>query len=184
MTLDTTVAGDAANSYLSVADADARAATDLGRDVDTWLAASDATKEAALIRATADLDTYKRSSVELRYDVDTPQALRFPRSTDVNSSDAAFLPERLLAATWAQAKYRLHNANAFVDARTRRARGFSSFSDDDGGGTMSLHTELEPISMEAQMLMDDVLGTVGIAGRRPGFRAMTLSTLSDGEATW
>jgi hypothetical protein len=47
---------------------------------------------------------------------------------------------------------------------------------------MSLHTELEPISIEAQLLMDDVLGTVGVGGRRPGFRAMTLSSLSDAEA--
>lgn len=176
MALDTTVAGATANSYLTVAEADARAATDLGRDVDSWLVATESTKEAALVRATLDLDTFKTNSLEARHLV--TQARRFPRSTDV-ADDVAFLAPRLLDALWAQAKYRLHNADAFVDARARRARGLSGFAGDDGSGTMSLHPELEPVSIEAQRLMDDVLGTVGIDGRADGFRTMHVSNLAD-----
>jgi hypothetical protein len=178
VTIDATVSGPAANSYLTVADADARAATDLGRDLAAWYAADEPTKEAALIRATVDLDTFKRSPAESKYA--PAQARRFPRSTDV-SGGVSFLPVLLLDATWAQAKYRLDNADAFVDARSRRARGYSSFSGDDGGATMSLHTELEPVSVEAQMLMDDVLGTMGVAGRRPGFRSIQASSTSDAD---
>jgi hypothetical protein len=64
--------------------------------------------------------------------------------------------------------YRLPKTALLVDARSRRARGLSNFSDDDGSGTMSLHTEMEPVSLEAQILMDDLLGTPSsiTSGRR------------------
>lgn len=165
MTLDATVAGTDANSYVTVGDADAFAAIDLGRDVVTWNAAETSQKEAALQLATRDLDTYKRG-VETRFDTD--QALRFPRDTDVDSGGDPMLPTRLQQATFAQAKYRLNSADLLVDARSRRARGLSNFSDDDGSGTMSLHTEMEPVSLEAQILMDDLLGTPSAitSGRR------------------
>jgi hypothetical protein len=90
------------------------------------------------------------------------------------------LPPRLAQATFAQAKYRLHSADLLVDARSRRARGLSNFSDDDGSGTMSLHTELEPVSLEAQILMDDLLGTPSsiTSGRRRVF-SVPLTTITE-----
>lgn len=152
MTLDATVADADANSYLTVADADAFADADLGPDVDAWNAATDADKERALQLATADIDAaYGRISLLFTAD----QALVFPRDVDA-SAGTPFIPAAVARATWEQAKYRFANQKLFAAARARRARGLASFSDDDGSGTMSLHPEMEGLSTAAQRL----LGTI------------------------
>jgi hypothetical protein len=171
--LDTTVAGAAATSYLTLAEADAMAATDLGRDVLVWSAATDAEKEAALVRAAIDLDVYKPGA-ETRHAA--TQGRRFPRSFDIDGVGLPFLPLRLKEATWAQAKHRLANADAFVEARSRRARGYSSFSGDDGSASMSLHPDLETVSLEAQRLMDDVLGIQDTSLGQHRFRAVQMAS--------
>lgn len=56
MALDATIAGAAANSYLTVAEADARAAND-PISGETWQAAALDEKERALVTATDDVDT-------------------------------------------------------------------------------------------------------------------------------
>src|SRR4051794_29789022 len=127
VTLDATVAGTDANSYVTVGDADAFAAVDLGRDVVTWNAAETSQKEAALQPAPRDLAPNKRG-IETRFG--TARAPRFPGDTDVDSGGDPTLPTRLQQATFAQAKYRLNSADLLVDARSRRARGLSNFSDD------------------------------------------------------
>lgn len=176
MPLDPTVGGAASTSYLTLAEADAMAATDLGRDVLAWTAATDADKEAALIRATIDLDVYKPGP-ETRYAA--TQARRFPRSFDIDGVALPFLPRRLKEAAFAQAKHRLANADAFVDARARRARGYSSFSGDDGSASMSLHPDLETVSLEAQRLMDDVLGIQDTSLGQHRFRSVQMATTDD-----
>lgn len=160
MAIDATVAGATADSYLTVAAADAYAAADLGPDVDAWLAATLANKEAALKLATADIDAEYGRDV-IRYS--TTQALVFPRSTDVVAT-VATLPAGVKRATWEQAKYRYANRKLFADARARRARGLASFSDDDGSGTMSLHTDLEGLSMAARRFL------AAVTRVRPGGR--------------
>ena len=56
MAIDATIAGASANSYLTVAAADALAASELGRDMKAWTAATTDEKEAALVRATEEVD--------------------------------------------------------------------------------------------------------------------------------
>ena len=152
MALDATVAGASAARYLTVAEADASAAADRGPDVDAWSAATLANKESALKLATADIDAeYGRDVV--RYS--STQALIFPRSVDLVGA-VATLPVGVKRATWEQAKYRYANRKLFADARARRARGLASFSDDDGSGTMSLHAEMEGLSIAARRFLAGV----------------------------
>lgn len=171
MTLDATVAGTTANAYLTLEEADAYAAEDLGSDVTTWEASDDADREAAIIQATVDIDEYNRRVTETPYS--STQALRYPRSVDV-VDDEAVVVTRLKRATYEQAKYRLVNADLFADARARRARGLAAFSDDDGSGTMSLHPEMERWSDRARVFLDGLIRT----GRRPA--AMYAVRMSSG----
>lgn len=150
--LDATVAGTTATSYLTVAEANALAAIDLGRDAVEWSRATVDEKERALQLATADIDAeYGRDATPFL----AGQALVFPRSTDVSGAEP-FLPAGLRRATWAQAKYRWSTRDLRVDARARRARGLSSFSDGDGSGTMSLRVDLESLSDEARRYLGGV----------------------------
>jgi hypothetical protein len=162
MMLDATIAGDTANSYLTLEEAAALAAVDLGRDAAAWRDADDEALEAALIQATLDVDAYGTGQAEVQYDVD--QALRYPRAVDV-LDDEPILPRLLKQATYEQAKYRLYLADAIVDARARRARGYASFSGDDGAATMSLHPEIERWSDAARKYLDVVLGSTTKAAR-------------------
>jgi hypothetical protein len=123
-----------ANSYLSVAEADAIAAeVGLGRDAAVWDAAEDADKAKALIRATSEVDAYV-GFAGVRWATD--QALLFPRYYDVNTSLIPYIVSNVRLATFHQAVYDLANANLIADADARRARGLVSFSDDDGSGAL------------------------------------------------
>lgn len=118
MALDATPGGALSDSYLSVAAADALAGNDVGPEVVRWIAATNAEKEAALRRATRDLDAYLRTGWR-RYS--TAQALLFPRSIDVTGG-GPFIPRALELATYEQATYVLMNAGVMDRAATRRAR--------------------------------------------------------------
>lgn len=138
MALDATVAGATANSYLTVAAADALAAADLGRQAAGWLAALTATKEAALQRATREIDgNFPISGLWVRYDAD--QALLFPRPQDATGAPLApYIHPNVEQATYHQAAYLVANASLIDDAAARRARGLFSFSDSEGGGSVAL----------------------------------------------
>ena len=126
--LDATVAGASANSYLTVEAADAIASTDLGLNAKEWLAATLDVKEAALLRATEEVDA------EIGRVVDPgtgTQALLFPRSVDYVGASWV-LPSRLQRATYLQAAYLLKNATVLDQAASFRARGLSNFSNPDG----------------------------------------------------
>lgn len=130
--LDATIAGASANSYLSVAAADDFAANDLGRAKKTWQAATVEDKEAALIRATADIDEAVQTTESKAA---TGQALLFPRSFDVDTDGSTFIiPARLRRATYLQAVYLIDAAELIDDAARRRARGLVNFSNPDGTG--------------------------------------------------
>lgn len=157
MALDATVAGAAANSYLTLSDADAYAASDPVNG-DAWLAAADDVQERALKAATVDVGLYKRS-VGLPY-VAT-QALPYPRGIDVDSLDAPFLLADVRRATYEQAVYLIRNGKLIADAAARRARGLYSFSDDDGSATQALNPAM---SLYAPKMME-YLDRIGAAAR-------------------
>ena len=148
MALDATPGGLVSNSYLTVAGADAIAALlGLGEDSTAWLAADNADKEKALIRATTEIDSYF-GSVGVRWSPD--QALLFPRIADLDVLDAAYIVYDVELATYWQAVHVLRNADAIDRANARRARGLISFSDDDGSGSVvSVKPEFGLMSAQA-----------------------------------
>lgn len=164
MALDATIAGAAANSYLTIAAADLLAVNDLGRNKDAWASASDAEKEAALIRATEDID---ESIGRVPYTYSLTQALLFPRATDlVYGTSTPMLPVRLQRATYLQAAFILRNAKVLDDAQSFRARGLSSFSNPDGtGGTVAEDFSTLGLDARVRAIVDElsagaIIGTI------------------------
>lgn len=104
-------------SYVSVADTDAY---HLARGNAAWAAASDASKEAALVRATSALDgMYSGRWPGRRYDQD--QALDWPRSDawDRDSYPLTGVPQRIKDATSAAALVELAEAGALSKSQER-----------------------------------------------------------------
>lgn len=134
MTLDATVAGALADSYLTVEDADALAEADMGPEATRWLDANTtvAERERALKRATREIDGYVRTGWP-KYTA--TQALRFPRSIDV-ASDVAYIPADITMAAYHQAAYVLRNAAVIDKANARHARGLSQFSEPNVSGSI------------------------------------------------
>lgn len=156
MALDVTVAGAAANSYLTVAAADALATADLGRQAKEWLAATVDTKEAALRRATRDLDDFVET-VPSRWSYDPAlgvplQSLLFPRGIDALNG-VPFIPVNVARATYEQAAYLVRNADVIDDAAARRAQGLDNFSNPDGTGGSLTKTYMGDISPRARRLL-------------------------------
>lgn len=136
MTLDATVAGASADSYLTVAAADALAGADMGPEADRWLAETTTVsdREKALKRATREIDGYVRTGWAKHAGT---QALRFPRSIDESSAGVAFIPAAMLAATYHQAAYVFANAAVIDRASARHARNLSSASEPEMSGTQA-----------------------------------------------
>lgn len=156
MAVDTTVAGTSANSYLDVAGADAFASTELGKLAKAWRNATIEDKEAALLRATAEIDEYTGSGSTLFL---TTQALRFPRLLDVDAAAVPFIPVRVRRATFLQASYLLANADVLDDAATRRARGLVNFSNPDGtGGQLADSRDYGRLHPRVEGLLADTVG--------------------------
>lgn len=154
MPLDATLAGASANSYLTVAAADVHALDDLGRNRTAWLAATVEDREAALIRATEEIDaTVGRVD---SYAV-VGQRLLFPRSWDVvTGTTTPKLPDRLAKAVYLQASYLIANANLLDDAAARRARGLSNFSNPDGtSGQLSSDSTFGTLHPRVDRMLDE-----------------------------
>lgn len=150
MALDSSVGGAAAESYISVAEADALADDDFGPEREWWRDSGLEDKELALKRATDEIDDWVRSGWS-RYS--SAQALSFPRLIDVAGTPVEpFLPERLRRATWYQAAYLIRNARVIAAADTRRARALSQASEPN----MSYSPEREPeaLSSRAQRALE------------------------------
>lgn len=151
MAIDTTIGGASADSYLSVAEADAYAAADLGRNATAWAEAQTDTKERALKRATRDLSRIA-GYTGARWSFD--QALVFPRSIDLDPvTGLPVLPVPLKNATAEQAMYVIRNANVIDDAASRRARGLSNFTEPDVGGQLADDPDFGAISPRAIELL-------------------------------
>lgn len=120
MTLDATPAGADANSYLTVAAADALAGEDLGPERDVWLKADVELKDRALMRATREVDGYVATGWD---PADADQALLFPRETiDVDAAGDAIIPRKVVLATYQQALYLLKNKDVLAAMNAHRAR--------------------------------------------------------------
>jgi hypothetical protein len=167
MALDTTIAGATTDSYISVTQADAMAERRLGREADSWKAASVTDKERALRQAATDIDSLVRSGTRYL----TTQALLFPRTVDVDTAGDPYLLPRVKDAQYEQAAYLIHNANLISDAASRRARGLFSFSEDNLQGSISVDSQVGLISPRAESLM------AGLArAARGSLRSVPLST--------
>lgn len=183
MALDATVAGASAESYLSVAAADALAAGDLTSDpeVAKWrdTATTTAHKEEALRRATSQVNAALSSGWPL-YDPVTQAAsgLLFPRAIDYTgtSPKVPFIPRNVRMAVYEQAKFLLRNARTIAAARIRQAHDLQSASEpnlswsraDDAGGT-----ELSPAAQHylgafVQTSAGRGLRSVRLGARLPG----------------
>lgn len=142
MTIEATPAHADANSYLTVAEADALAGDDLGPEPTSWLAAETDQKERALKRATREIDARLR---EQHADV-SERPLLIPRGIDVDADDEPYIPRAVKLATYQQAIYVLKNATVLAAANTRRARNMESASEPeisysqgaDAGAVLSL----------------------------------------------
>jgi hypothetical protein len=135
MVLDATVGGASANSYLTVADADALAAADMGPEADRWAEAGTtvASREIALQRATREIDDYVRPGFPRH---SATQALRFPRANaDVDSDGDPFIPADIRHACYLQAAFILSNAAAIDRASARHARNQAQYSEPGTSGT-------------------------------------------------
>lgn len=134
MPLDVTVGGAAADSYASIAEADGFAASDLGRFAKAWTDAAVEVKEAALRRATREIDVLVGVLPEEAYYYGV-QALAFPRAIDVAYiGSTPFIPTRVKRAAYLQAAYLIAVADQIDEGAARRAKGFTNYANPDGTG--------------------------------------------------
>lgn len=119
MAIVATAGSASADSYLTVAAADELAGADLGPEAEAWTSADLGLKEAALRRATREVDSYVATGWP-PFDVD--QALVFPRETmDEDGDGVAFIPRKVVLATYQQALYLLKNKDALAAMNAHRA---------------------------------------------------------------
>lgn len=162
--LDATVAGAAANSYLTVAAADALAEADVGPEVDAWQAAGAEQRAKALLRATREVDAYLRTGWP-RW---APgQRLRFPRAMD-----GLLVPEPIRLATYEQATYVLRNAATLDQAAVRRARGLTSVAEPNVSYTRP-NAEAEEVVLSPAAL--HYLQGYRTTGTRKGIRSVRMA---------
>lgn len=153
--LDATVGGASANSYLTVAEADAAAGDDLGSFAEKWLKTPLDQKERALIRASREISLRYGSTV--RYD--PAQALAFPRSIDYTTGPTPFLHADLKRATYEQAIYLATVASTLDAAAARRAQGTFTASDDNGSYSLASDPQLGRIAPEALAALNALRGS-------------------------
>lgn len=159
MPLDATVGGASANSYLTIAEADALNANRLNygdrSQAALWAAAVTDTKDDALISATDDIDAYVRTGAIW----DADQRLRFPRAIDVDAAAVPFVPWKVKHAVFEQALYLLANQELLEQAQKRRARQMFSFSEGDVSGSIALDSQVGLLSAEAERLLGGYVQT-------------------------
>lgn len=146
MTLVATPADADANSYLTVADADALAGDDLGPEADAWLATTVLpSKEKALKRATREIDAHLSTTWQ-RYS--STQRLLFPRSIDTLDGDPV-IPVGIQRATYQQAIFVLRNAAVIAAANSRRAQNLASASEPQMGYSQGAEDGMNVLSPQA-----------------------------------
>ncbi len=134
MPLDTTVGGSAADSYVSLAEADGFGASDIGRFAQAWADAPIEKKEAALRRAAREIDAYVGIAPDEAYYYGV-QARAFPRVRDISySTHLPEIPSRVKFAQYLQAAYLCLASDQIDDAALRRSKGLSNYVNPDGTG--------------------------------------------------
>lgn len=165
MAIDATPAGTAADSYLTVAEADTYAGNRLGPEVDAWQAATLEEKEKALKQATTSIETWQRRAGGYAVVYSSTQLRLYPRDIDIVGTPAvAYLLPQVKEATFAQAAWLLRNVKNLADAASRLASGIFSQSDDDGSWTAAVDPTRGLFSPEMIVL----LGAIPAAGRTGG----------------
>lgn len=182
MVLDATVAGASADSYITVAEADAFAAVRLGRFAEKWRAAATTAdnKEDALKQATSDVDAFVR--LGSRYS--DLQALAFPRSTDYTGTppaETALIPRRVREATYEQAAFLLTVAPLQDDFAERRARGLFSFNEDNVSGSLASSPEFGRMAPRAEQLLRSVVVTRSAFVGSVPVRSATVAAYEDAQ---
>jgi len=159
VTLIATPGAADANSYLTVAAADALRDQDFGPEADAWLKTDATDKEAILQRATREVDGYMRSGYP-----ETSAPLLFPRGVDVDDDGEPYLPRAVVLATYQQAIFLAKNATVLAAANTRRARNVQSASEPDVSYTQGSGNATPILSDQARLHADRMRATVrGIA---------------------
>lgn len=121
MTLIVTPGAADADSYLSVAAADALRDQDIGPEADAWRKTDATDKEAILRRATREVDAHVATGWA-PYDED--QALLFPRELmDVDGDGEPFIPRKIVLATYQQAIYIAKNKDILASMNAHRSSG-------------------------------------------------------------
>jgi hypothetical protein len=158
--LDVTVAGPAANSYITVAEADLFAADRLGPFATKWLSGglTSDQKENALITATRDVDAHVGHATPFV----ATQRLLFPRDIDYTGTVVLtpFLHRAVKEATFEQAIFLASNADILDQAATRRAHGLYAFNNPDGtGGSLAVDPNIGTFSPLAHKLLVTLAAT-------------------------
>ena len=174
MALDTTVAGASANSYISVAEADAFAADRLGPFATKWLSGGLTAdqKENALITATRDVDAHVHPLTQFS----TTQRLLFPRDVDYTGTTVLtpFIHRAVKEATFEQAIFLAANAEILDNAATRRAHGLYAFNNPDGtGGSLAVDPNIGTFSPLAHKLLATLSSTGLSTVRSVPMRSLT-----------
>lgn len=120
MTLVANPSDPVSNSYLDVSNASALAAEDLGPEAESWLKSSEEVQEAALLRATREVDAFVATGWEPYHGIE--QLLVFPRSIDRGIDLSPLYPRKVILATYQQALYLLKNKDALASMNAHRAR--------------------------------------------------------------
>ena len=150
----TTVSGNTATSYVSVADADAYIATRKETEAGTWAALEDADVQKYLMQATADIDTLRfigQKYNRLTHDESESdyQRLEFPRDTQASE----YIPEYVVRATCVQALYIYANSAKYDEISKLQGQGVESISF-PGAATMQVKKgDYSQICPEAKRLL-------------------------------
>ncbi len=120
--IDATVGGASANSYAALAFADGYFADTL--EAHEWLSASPEERARALISATRKIDEEFRY-YGTPYDTVTPQALKFPRNSDLDAQGDPEIPDGIEYATCELALHlvRRHESPDLVDRERLQEQG-------------------------------------------------------------
>lgn len=147
MTLVATVAAADADSYLTLAAAEALALRDIGPERDAWDHAGPEDREAALRRATREIDGYIEGPAPRVAYSPGVQALYFPRAIDLDDDGDPVIPSRVQQATYQQAIHILANKDLIAAANAQRTTGDGS----EGGQAYGIDAGAGPLLSRAAL---------------------------------
>ena len=154
MTFDSTLGGSEANSYASVASADAYALQRWWGA--TWTPLPEASKEIALMSATQAMETISWNGIRChpsKDDADKPQALSWPRSEvecDGIKATCAAIPQAILNATYELAYQLSQNPGALQPDSGGGGAVPGTFRSEETIGDLTVKYEAFPRGVESE----------------------------------